>query len=300
MQIGVIMGGVSSEKEISLMTGKEIIDNLDKNKYEVLPVPIDTKFQLIDRVKCLEFAFIALHGSFGEDGKVQAILDSLEVPYSGSGVLSSALCMDKGMSKKIFIAENIKTPKWVLIKKLSKIDYSKIEEIGYPLIIKPNSGGSSIGISIINNKYELEETLNKALKYDDILVEEFIKGQEITCCMLDGKVLPIIAINYKTDFFDYGSKYDAEKSEEVIVELDGYLKNEVEKISLKCWESFDLKVYCRIDMIVKDDNVYVLEINTLPGMTKNSLLPKSAESYGLNFSELLDKIIEISLRESKN
>ncbi|QGU94299.1 D-alanine--D-alanine ligase [Clostridium bovifaecis] len=300
MQIGVIMGGVSSEKEISLMTGKEIIDNLDKSKYEVLPVPIDTKFQLTDRAKCLEFAFIALHGSFGEDGKVQAILDSLGVPYSGSGVLSSALCMDKDLSKKIFIAENIKTPKWVLIKKLNKVDYSKIEEIGYPLIIKPNSEGSSIGISIVNNKYELEETLNKALKYDDILVEKFIKGQEITCCMLDGKVLPIIAINYKTDFFDYRSKYDAEKSEEVIVELDDYLKNEVEKISLKCWESFNLKVYCRIDMIVKDDNVYVLEINTLPGMTKNSLLPKSAKAYGLKFNELLDKIIEISLRESKN
>ena len=298
MQIGVIMGGISAEKEVSLLTGKEIIENLDKDKYEVIPIPINSQYELIDSVKCLQFAFIALHGKFGEDGRIQAILESIGVPFSGCGVLASALCMDKNISKKLFITEGIKTPQWIIVKDENEVDYSIIENIEYPLIVKPNSGGSSIGTIKVNSKEELKEAVIEALKYDDeIIIEEYIKGEEITCCILNGEVLPIISINPKSEFFNYSSKYDKGGAEEKIIELPRTLREKVEEISLKCWDTFKLKVYARVDMIIKNEEVYVLEINTLPGMTENSLFPKSAAAYGLNFSQLLDKIVQYSLCE---
>jgi D-alanine-D-alanine ligase len=296
MQVGVIMGGISSEKKVSLLTGNEIIENLDKNKYEVLPVPINSRYELIDRVRGLGFAFIALHGKFGEDGRIQAILESMDVPYSGTGVLASALCMDKNISKKLFVAENIRTPEWIMIKNENEIDYNNIEKLGYPLIVKPNNGGSSIGTVIVHSRENLKEAVREALKYDDeIMIEEYIKGEEITCCILNGDILPIISINPKSQFFDYCSKYDDGGAEEKVAKLPDEMKNKVEKIVSKCWHSFKLKAYARIDMMVMNEEVYVLEINTLPGMTKNSLFPKSAAAYGLRFSELLDKIIESSM-----
>ena len=298
MQVGVIMGGVSAEKEVSLMTGNQIIENLDKDKYEVVPIPINSQYELIDSVKCLQFAFIALHGKFGEDGRIQAILESIGVPFSGCGVLASALCMDKNISKKLFITEGIKTPQWITVKDENKIDYSIIENIGYPLIVKPNSGGSSIGTIKVQSREELKEGVKEALKYDDeIIIEEYIEGEEITSCILNGEVLPIISINPKSEIFNYNSKYTKGAAEKKIIELPRALREKADEISLKCWDTFKLKVYARIDMIIKDEEVYVLEINTLPGMTENSLFAKSAEAHGLNFSQLLDKIVQYSLIE---
>ncbi len=298
MKVGVLMGGISAEKEVSQKTGNQIIENLDKNKYEVIPIPINSKYEFIDRVKSLDFAFIALHGNFGEDGRIQAILESIGVPFSGCGVLASALCMDKNISKKLFVAEGIKTPKWVIVKDEKKIDYSIIENIGYPLIVKPNNGGSSIGTILAYSKEELINGVCEALKYDDeIIIEEYIKGEEITCPILNGELFPVISINPKSEIFNYSSKYENHGAEEKIIELPRIIREEVEQISLKCWNTFKLKVYARIDMIIKGDEVYVLEINTLPGMTQNSLFPKSAKAYGLSFSQLLDKIIQYSLIE---
>ena len=298
MKIGVIMGGTSAEREVSLNTGKQIIENLDKVKYEVVPIPINSEYEFIDSVKSLEFAFIALHGKFGEDGRIQAILESLGIPFSGCGVLASALCMDKNISKKLFVSEGIKTPKWIIVKDENKIDYSIIENMGYPLIVKPNSGGSSIGTILAHSIDELKVGVCEALKYDDeIIIEEYIKGEEITCPILNGEVLPVISISPKSEIFNYSSKYDNDGAEEKIIKLPETLSKKVEEICLKCWDIFKLKVYARIDMIIKDDEIYVLEINTLPGMTKNSLFPKSANAYGLNFSQLLDKIVQYSLNK---
>ncbi|MBZ9688949.1 D-alanine--D-alanine ligase [Clostridium estertheticum] len=298
MQVGVIMGGISAEKEVSVNTGKQIIENLNKDKYEIVPILINNKYDFIDSVKSIQFVFIALHGKFGEDGRIQAILESLGVPYSGCGVLASALCMDKNLSKKLFASEGIKTPKWIIVKDENKIDYSIIDNIGYPIIVKPNSGGSSIGTIIAYSREEVKDGVCEALKYDnEIVIEEYIKGEEITCPILNGEVLPVISINPKSEFFNYSSKYDNGGAEEKIIELPIAIREKVEQISLKCWNTFKLKVYARIDMIIKDEEVYVLEINTLPGMTENSLFPKSANAYGLNFSQLLDKIIQYSLIE---
>lgn len=305
MQIGVIMGGDSTERDISLMTGNEIIKNLDKTKYEVVPIPINTRFQLIDQIRDLSFAFIALHGEFGEDGRIQAILETMHVPYTGSGVLASALCMNKIMSKKIFNNSGLKTPEWIDIKlenynsfenKRAFIRGLNLQRMRYPLVVKPNMGGSSIGVFIAKNKEELLNSINLCFKLDkDLIIEEFIDGEEITVSMLNGEVLPIIGIKPKASFFDYESKYDKEGAEEKSIILPNNLNNKVKTISKTLWEQFDLQVYARIDMIISKGEVYVLEINTLPGMTQNSLVPKSARAFGLDFSQLLDKIIEYSL-----
>ncbi|WP_138205427.1 D-alanine--D-alanine ligase [Haloimpatiens lingqiaonensis] len=299
MQVGVIMGGISSERDVSMLSGEAIIENLDKNKYEVLPIPVNTQYQLIDMVRCLDFAFIALHGQFGEDGTVQGILKSMGVPFTGSDVLSSALCMDKNITKELLRTKNINTPDWVMIKKGKAINFHEVERIAYPLVVKPNNGGSSIGISIVKNREEFQKAIEQAFKYDEeVMIEEYIDGEELTCCMLDGKILPVLSIKPKEDvWFDYNSKYTAEGADEVVAELNEDIMRQIEVISKKCWEIFKLKAYGRIDIMMRNNKVYVLEINTLPGMTKNSLFPKSARAAGMSFSQLLDKIIQCSLEE---
>jgi len=298
MKIGVIMGGISSERDISLNTGKEIMANLDKEMYEVVPIVIDKKEDIFSKAKDIDFALLALHGKFGEDGTVQAVLQTMDIPYSGCSPLSSAVCMDKDMTKKVLKASGINTAKWVMVNKGEEIDYEAIESIGYPLVVKPNSGGSSVATGIVYNKEELANLINEALKYDDeVMVEQYIKGEEITCCILDGKVLPTIAIRPKNNFFDFTSKYTDGGAEEVVVELKPDLQKKVNEMALACWRSLKCSVYARVDMLIREDEPFVLEANTLPGMTKNSLFPKSAAAVGMTFAQLLDKIIELSLKE---
>ena len=301
MKIGVLLGGVSSEREVSLNTGREIVKNLDHSKYDVMPIEINKKEDIIEKTKGIDFAFIALHGKFGEDGVVQSVLETLDIPYSGCGPLSSGICMDKDVTKSILKNANVNTAEWVMAKKNKHIDYEAIEKMGYPVVVKPNSGGSSVATFIIHGEKEIEDAVLEAFKYDEeVMIEKYIKGREITCCMIDGKTLPIIDIIPKSHFFDYESKYQDGGADEIIIELDSPIKERVELSSVKCWESLKCSVYARVDLIVADDIPYVLEINTLPGMTPNSLFPKSAAAYGMNFSQLLDKIIEISLRDRKN
>ena len=176
------MGGISSERDISLNTGKEIIANLNKEKYQVVPIVIDKKEDVFSKAKDLDFALLALHGKFGEDGTVQAVLQTMNIPYSGCGPLSSAVCMDKDMTKKALKASGINTAKWVMVNKGEEIDFQAIESIGYPLVVKPNSGGSSVATGIVRDREELTNLINEAVKYDnEVMVEEYIKGDEITC-----------------------------------------------------------------------------------------------------------------------
>lgn len=300
MKIGVIMGGVSSEREISLKTGEAICSNLDKNKYEVYPIVIDKKEDLINKVAGMDFVLIALHGKFGEDGTVQGILETLNIPYSGCGVLSSALCMDKDMTKRIARAEGINTADWFMVKSAEDIDYVVIEKMGYPVVVKPNSGGSSVATNVIKRKEDIEEAVIEALKYDkEVMIEAYIKGDEITCCMLGERMLPVLAIKPRASFFDYTSKYADGGADEFIVELEEELHKKVEAMAVKCYRALKCSVYSRVDMIVRDGEPYVLEINTLPGFTKNSLFPKSARGVGISFGELLDIIVENSLAERR-
>lgn len=298
MKIGVIMGGISSEREISLKSGQEVIKNLNKNKYEeIIPIIINSKSEVIEKVKGIDFAFIALHGQFGEDGTIQGLLEALEIPYSGCGVLTSAVCMNKGLTKRILQSTEIDTAPFITVKSVEDIDYEKIKEFGYPVFIKPNNGGSSVATFCVKEESDVEEAVREGLKYDsEIIIEKYIKGEEITSFVLNGEVFPTVAITAKKgEFFDYSSKYDTDGADEVIVTLEESLQEKVNEISKKVWNILGCRCYSRIDMILSDGVPYVLEVNTLPGLTTSSIIPKSAKAKGIKFYELLDKIIEYSL-----
>lgn len=296
MKIGVLMGGVSSERKISILSGKEILNNLDKSKYEVLPIVINSKEEIIENVKGVDFVFIALHGAFGEDGIVQGVLESISMPYSGCNVLTSALCMNKNQTKRILKSEDIIVPPGIIVNDINQLPMKNVEYFGYPMVVKPNNGGSSIGTFLVNNKEELKNGILKVLQYDnEILIEKYLRGNEYTIPMLNGEILPIIAIKARNELFDYNSKYEDDGAEEIIASLPYELEKKMKQIAKQCWHIFNCKAYVRIDIIVSEGVPYVLELNTLPGMTKNSLFPKSAEGANMKYSELLDKIIEYSL-----
>ncbi|AFQ14822.1 D-alanine--D-alanine ligase [Bacillus thuringiensis] len=300
MKIGVIMGGVSSEKQVSIMTGNEMIAHLDKNKYEIVPITLNEKMDLIEKAKDIDFALLALHGKYGEDGTVQGTLESLGIPYSGSNMLSSSICMDKNISKKILRYEGVETPDWIELTKMEDLKLDELDKLGFPLVVKPNSGGSSVGVKIVYNKNELISMLETVFEWDsEVVIEKYVKGDEITCSILDGKQLPIVSIRHAAEFFDYNAKYDDTSTVEEVIELPAEINERVNKASLACYKVLKCSVYARVDMMVKDGIPYVMEINTLPGMTQSSLLPKSAEAAGISYSKLLDMIIETSLKVRK-
>lgn len=300
MKIGVIMGGISSEREVSLKSGKEILDNINKTKYNsVSPIIINSKKDVIEKVENIDFAFLALHGKFGEDGSIQGMLESLNIPYSGCGILSSAVCMDKALTKTIIKGVGVPTAPWIVVKSIEEIDYEEIEKMGYPVFIKPNNGGSSVATFYVKSTEEVEICVREGLKYDNkVIIEKFINGEEITSFILNGEVFPTLIIKAKNgEFFDYSSKYDEGGAEEIPVYLPKAIQQKVDKIAKKCWDELGCAVYSRVDMILSEGIPYVLEVNTLPGMTETSLSPKSAKARGIEFSELLDKIIEYSIIE---
>lgn len=300
MKVGVIMGGISSEREVSLNSGKEIVKYLDEDKYNIYPIVINNKMELMEKVKGIDIAFLALHGNFGEDGTVQSILEALNIPYTGCGVLASAICMDKDITKKLMRDAKIATAEWVMVSSIEGIDYNSIKHMGYPVVVKPNSGGSSVATTIIHNEEDIEGAVISALKYDkEVMIEKFIGGDEITCSILNGVMLPVLVIKPKSSFFDYTSKYSDGGADEFVVELEPTLHKLVEAMALECYRILKCSVYARVDMIVEEGIPYVLEVNTLPGMTSNSLIPKSARAANISFTKLLDMIIENSLKERR-
>lgn len=301
MKVGVIMGGISSEREISLKSGNSVVENIDKNKYEVIPIVIDKKEDIINKVKGIDFALLALHGQFGEDGTVQAVLQTLGIPYSGCGPLSSAACMDKDMTKSLLQAAGIRTAPWINLRAEGEINYEDIKELGYPVVVKPTHGGSSVATFIIKEEKEIENAVKEAFKWDnEVMIEKFIKGDEITCPVMGREMFPVVAIKPHAEFFDYTAKYADGGSDEFVIELEESLHKEVEKMALDTYRALKCSVYARIDMIITEGGIpYILEVNTLPGMTKASLFPKSAAGKGIDFSGLIDLIIENSLKEKR-
>lgn len=297
MKIAVIMGGISSEREVSLNSGLGVYNNLDKNKYEVVKIILDDKMDIFTKLSSdIDFAFLALHGKFGEDGCIQSILETMDIPYSGCRPLTSALCMDKNMTKKILRDSNLPTAPWLLVKSIEEINYDKINEIGYPVFIKPNCGGSSVATFFIHSKDEVLNAVKCGLEVDtSVMIEKYIPGGEYTSFVLNGEVFPTLSIKSNSEFFDYKSKYSANGAIEEVVYLEEDLQNKINAISKTCWDVFNCKAYVRVDIIISNGVPYVLELNTLPGMTQTSLIPQSAKAKGIEFSELLDKIIEYSL-----
>lgn len=305
MKVGVIMGGISSEREISIKSGEGIVNSIDKNKYEVVSIVIDEKMDIINKVKDenLDFALLALHGQFGEDGTVQSVLQTLGIPYSGCGPLSSAACMDKDMTKSLLKAAGIRTAPWINLREDDEINYDDIKALGYPVVVKPTHGGSSVATFIVKEEKDIKSSVEEAFKWDtEVMIEKFIKGDEITCPILGNEMFPVVAIkpSDEYEFFDFTAKYADGGSDEYVVELEGKLKEEVEKMALDTHRALKCAAYSRVDMIITaDKKPYVLEVNTLPGMTKNSLFPKSAAGKGISYSGLLDLIIEESLKQKR-
>jgi len=301
MKIGVIMGGISSEREVSLKTGQEMINHLDRSRYEAVPIVVTQRADLITQVQQadIDFALLALHGQYGEDGTVQGALETLGIPYTGSGVLASSLCMNKQLSKMLLKTAGIQTPAGLYWKDV--YDPQAVEQLGYPVIVKPNLGGSSIGVQLVHNEKELLTAVQEASHLDQgILIEPYLKGTELTCAILDGEVLPIIGIrSAHSEWFDYRAKYEDGGAEENVIELPPVIRQRVREAALASYQLLQCKVYARVDMILCQDMPYVLEVNTLPGMTANSLFPKSAAAAGMTFTQLLDRIIASSLHERK-
>lgn len=294
-KIAVLCGGPSSEREVSLDSGKAVykaIKNLGLNA-----VLIDVNKNVAEKLKKekIDIAYITLHGKPGEDGTIQGMLEIMRIPYTGCGVFASSATIDKIISKKIFDYAKIPTAKWTVIEKLKPF-----KEIELPVVVKPASQGSAIGISIVKNKKEFEKAVKLAFKYEDrILVEKYIKGMEVTAGVLNGKALPVIEIVPKGKFYDFKSKYTVGQSTHIIpARLPEKVLNKIQNIAIKVYNEFMCNGICRVDMIVdKDNNIYVLEVNTLPGMTKTSLFPDAAKNIGMSFENLVLEILKSAIKK---
>ncbi|MDR1417593.1 MAG: D-alanine--D-alanine ligase [Endomicrobium sp.] len=296
-KIGVLYGGISSEREISILSGKAVLSALKKMKLNVCGIDVNRNVEKKIKKEKIDIAYLALHGQVVEDGTLQGMLEILGIAYTGSGVLASSLSMDKNISKNLFKCVNILTPQWNVLKK-NEI----LSDINYPIVVKPVACGSALGVTIAKNFKEFTKAAKKAFEYDsEIIIEQFVRGKEITVGVLTGKALPVIEIvPTKSQFYDYKAKYQKGCSKHIIpANISKKAYNTAQGYAEKIYKFFRCKAVCRVDMIVdKNDKVWVLENNTIPGMTETSLLPDASRVAGYNFGDLVLKIIESSIRNA--
>lgn len=294
------MGGRSQEREISLATGRQVRDALISRGYDV--VCLDITPDLCDRLvqEKPQVAYIALHGRFGEDGCIQGLLEILDIPYVGSGVLASALGMDKAMAKEIFRTHSIPVPRGILLKENNITPSKLVEDWGLPLVIKSNSQGSAVGVSIVRHESEIAFAIAKAFEYDhEVLVEEYIAGTEITVAVLGNppEALPAIEIVPHKDFYDYEAKYQPGMSDHLIPpRLPEKTIRVAQELAVRAHSCLHCQDISRVDFRVTPQGMpYVLEINTLPGMTATSLVPDAAKACGISFTELVERLVRMAL-----
>ncbi len=308
LRLALISGGTSSEREVSINSGNQVYDALDKEKYLITRYDPKTDLPLlIADAPNIDAALIILHGCPGEDGTIQGLLDLLDIPYQGAGVLGSSIAMNKLAAKKLYQEAGIPTPAYLHLTKQAQVHEQEIiQTLGLPLVIKPVSAGSSVGMSLVRKKKQLLPAIEKAFFHNDaILAEAYIQGTELTCGVLGNEnisALPIIEIIPGTDheFFDYTAKYQAEAAQEICpARVDEAVTQKVQQLSVMAHETLMLRGYSRTDFILQNDQIFALETNTIPGMTANSLFPKSAAAAGYEFSQLLDILIQLSLENHK-
>lgn len=304
LRLALLAGGKSGEREVSLKGAEEVAKALNPQKYEVRRYDPATDLEkLAAEADTLDVAFILLHGPFGEDGTVQGFLDLLGIPYQGSGVLGSALAMDKNLAKVLYRNNGLQVPEWHMAKKEDINNPGKVlGQLGLPLVIKPACQGSSLGMTIARSEDEITEGLIKAFAVDrQVMVEEYIEGREITGGVLGNNelnALPLVEIipGAQYEFFDYDAKYQPGASKEICpAVLDDPLTIRAQQHAITAHRALQLRGYSRTDMIISGDDIYVLETNTIPGMTPTSLLPQGAAAAGLDFAALLDRLIELAL-----
>jgi D-alanine-D-alanine ligase len=294
--VGILMGGMSAEREVSIKTGEAVTDALTQRGYRCTRIFVDHDLDLVLRQTPIDVAFNALHGTYGEDGCIQGMLEVLRIPYTGSGVLASALAMDKLKSKELFRLYNVPTPPYYAI---DKEHLASVEDVhgsfGFPVFVKPRRGGSSVGAGRANDLGELTSRIDEALRFDDeALVERFVGGREIAVGLLDGRALGAIEIVPSGRFYDYKSKYQAGQSRyHFPARLPPTRYKGVLNIAERANVALGASGATRIDLLVTEgDNEYVLEVNTLPGLTPTSLLPKIALGAGYDFGDLCESILE--------
>lgn len=292
-KIGVLLGGLSAEREVSLRTGNAVLKALLDAGFQA--VAIDAGRDLAARLAAekIEVAFIALHGRFGEDGIVQGLLEMLGIPYTGSGVLASSTAMDKVTTKKILLYHELPTPNFKAFRLGEDLDRLLALCGKFPLVVKPAREGSTIGISIVRSRDELAAGVAAALKHDDlILVEDFIEGAEVTVGVLAGEALPIIQVVPKGGFYDYHAKYTVGQTEYLLpAPLPEDLSKRLSLAAVAAYRALGCDGAARVDFMVRDQEFFCLEVNTIPGMTETSLLPKAAGHAGISFSELVLTIL---------
>lgn len=344
MNVAVLCGGISNERDVSLSTGSGVAKALRERGHNVVLMDLyfgcedaytdpkelytrtyeETSYRVredapdlaavksarhqendslmgdnvIEICRAADITFLALHGEEGENGKLQAALDIAGIKYTGSGYLGSAIAMNKGLSKMIFRESGIPTPPAIKLKKGRK----PYGEIGFPCVVKPCSGGSSVGTSVVRSPEAYQAALETAFQYEDeVIVEQYIKGRELQVGVLDGKAMPVIEIIPKQGFYDYKTKYQAGLADEICpAPISDEDTDRIQRLAERVNKALMIDAYCRIDFIMADDaekTIYCLEANTLPGMTPTSLIPQMAAVEGMSFGELCEKIIRVSLEK---
>lgn len=310
-RIAVLAGGPSSEREVSLKSGAQIASSLNATAYDVrlveLAKDIPTIASTLEGLReTTDLALIALHGTFGEDGGVQTMLDDLHIPYTGSDAAASATGMDKLKTMNIAQENDIRVPDFFVAEDFSTAVQQIRTTFGYPCVVKPNASGSSVGVTIVESEQELVEALRRAKNEDGtVIAQRYIAGRELTCGVLGNSdsppvtALPPIEIIAGNKFFDYDAKYSSPETQEICpADIPKEVEKEVQKVSEQIHALLKCDGLTRSDfMLGKDGKLYFLEINTIPGMTEASLCPKEAKALGWSFSEFLDKIVELALRK---
>jgi D-alanine-D-alanine ligase len=354
IRVGVLTGGASAERDISLATGAQIAASLDPSRFEVvlldplafmarnpeitaeqreqaqrliqggarlepdhqLPRGLEKQIESASRAlvpatrvmansEPIDVVLIALHGTWGEDGRIQGLLDTIGVPYTGSGVLASALAMDKEVAKTVLAAAGLDVPRGVVVTGTTESDLELARSVGLPVFVKPVASGSSVGASIVAHAVDLPSAINLALTYDSrALVEEQIRGgRELTAAVIgndDLTALPVIEILTKRAFFDYSAKYDAGESEEVCpADIPAEVARRAQDLALRAHRALHCRGMSRADFVWSGDRMVTLEVNTIPGMTANSLLPKAARAAGIEFGDLLARLVDWSLEDAR-
>lgn len=341
MNIIVLAGGNSTEREVSIASGQGVCkalrernhkavlldpyfgasqkeENLFPTEYDVdkaadamremsskLEETMKTRKgffgpNVLEICKEADIVFLALHGANGEDGKVQSVLDLMGIKYTGSGPLSSGMAIDKGITKMVFEAKGVPTPKGITLEKGKCSSQFADYGMGFPVIVKPCCGGSSVGVCIANNQTEYQAALLEAFSYEnEVVVEQFITGREFSVAVVDGKAYPVIEIAPLQGFYDYKNKYQAGSCVETCpADLSSALTKEMQKYAEMGYKALNLQAYARLDFLMDDEgNMYCLEANTLPGMTPTSLIPQEAKAIGMDYPQLCEKLIEVSLKK---
>lgn len=330
MKVAVVMGGSSSEREISLRTGGGMAQAARSLGHDVISVdaangrhltageetrallppeaetapdaPAPVSLATTDAMRGVDVVLIALHGGAGENGTLQALLDLAGMAYTGSGVLASALAMNKAMSKRVFVQAGIATPRWVLVPAGSGVAAVEAREVGgYPLVVKPNEEGSTVGLTIVRGPDGLADALRLASEHGhEILVEEFIPGRELTVAVMGREALPIVEIRPKSGFYDYASKYTAGASEYFCpADLPDPLTRLVSELGVRAAQALDCRGVSRVDFRLDHElRPFCLEVNTIPGMTPTSLVPMAAKAAGLSYEQVVQRMLEMAVQEA--